>query len=143
MPLGVGRTVAPQYVKFDTASNAYSLEGHLGYMPVDIRGIFERLRKRILNLDSSVKEEARKLYIAYKTTTDFVEIEPQKKRLLVILNVRWGEIDDPGALCRNVMHIGHDGNGEVEVSIDSFDEIEGVMDLIRQAFEKHSEEVYA
>jgi hypothetical protein len=82
--------VAPQYVKFDTASNAYSLEGHLGYMPVDIRGIFERLRKRILNLDSSVKEEARKLYIAYKTTTDFVDIEPQKKRLLVILNVRSG-----------------------------------------------------
>ncbi|MFL5657822.1 MAG: DUF262 domain-containing protein [Ktedonobacteraceae bacterium] len=143
MPLGVGRTVAQQYVKFDTASNGYSLEGHLGYMPVDIRGIFERLRKRILNLDSSVKEEARKLYIAYKTTTDFVDIEPQKKRLLVILNVRWGEIDDPGGLCRNVMHIGHDGNGEVEVSIDSFDEIEDVMDLIRQAFEKHSEEVVA
>ena len=41
------------------------------------------------------------------------------------------------------MHIGHDGNGEVEVSIDSFDEIEGVMDLIRQAFEKHSREVVA
>ena len=75
--------------------------------------------------------------------TDFVDIEPQKKRLLVILNVRWGEIDDPRGLCRNVMHIGHDGNGEVEVSIDSFDEIEDVMDLIRQAFEKHSEEVYA
>lgn len=144
MPLRIGGAVAPQYSKLaaDTGSNGYSLEDHLRYMPVNIRGIFERLRKRILNLDSSVKEEVRKYYIVYKTTTDFVDIELQKKQLRVILNVRLSEIDDPKGLCRTITHAGHLSNGDVEVSIHSLDQIEDVMDLIRQAFEKDSEEAY-
>lgn len=40
--------------------------------------LFEELRKRICNLDSSVREEFKKLYIAYKTTTNFVDVVPQK-----------------------------------------------------------------
>ena len=117
-------------------------EDHLRNMPFDIRGIFERLRNRILNLDSSLKEEIKKQYIAYKTTTNFVDIEPQKKRLLLTLNVRFGEIDDPGGLCRNVTRMGHFGNGDVQVSVTSLDQIEDVMYLIHQAFEKYTEEVY-
>src|SRR5699024_547753 len=35
--------------------------------------LFQELRKRIKNLDSSVNEEFKKLYIAYKTTTNFVD----------------------------------------------------------------------
>ncbi|MGZ6369084.1 MAG: DUF5655 domain-containing protein, partial [Ktedonobacteraceae bacterium] len=144
MPLRVGGAAAPQYAKLaaDTGSNGYSLEDHLRYMPINIRGIFERLRKRILNLDSSVKEEVRKHYIAYKTTTKFVDIQLQKKQLRVTLNVRLSEIDDPRGLCRTVIHAGHLNNGDVEVSIHSLDQIGDVIDLIRQAFEKHSEEVY-
>jgi predicted transport protein len=144
MPLRIGGAVAPPYSRLvaDTGSNGYSLEDHLRYMPVDIRGIFERLRKRILNLDSSVKEEVRKRYIAYKATTNFVDIELQKKRLLVTLNIRLSEIDDPKGLCRTITHAGHLSNGDVEVSIHSLDQIEDVMDLIRQAFEKDSEAVY-
>ena len=47
--------------------------------------IFEKLRKRIGNLDSSVREEFKKLYIAYKTTTNFVDVVPQKSRLRLVL----------------------------------------------------------
>ncbi|HZU00240.1 MAG TPA: DUF262 and DUF1524 domain-containing protein [Ktedonobacteraceae bacterium] len=144
MPLRIIGTVASQYAKLATniGNNGYSLEDHLKYMPLHIRGIFERLRKRILNLDSSVKEEVRRRYIAYGTTTDFVDIELQKKQLRVILNVRLSEINDPKGLCKAVIHTDHPGNGGVEVSMHSFDQFEDVMDIIHQAFEKHSEGVY-
>jgi len=54
-----------------------------------------------------VREEHKKLYIAYKTTTNFVDIEPQKKKLLVTLNMKFDEINDPKGLCRDGTNIGH------------------------------------
>lgn len=138
-----GGAGAVQRAKPTDDTGSYSLENHLKYMPVNIRGIFERLRKRILNLDSSVKEEVRKHYIAYKTTTNFVDIELQKKQLRVTLHVRLSEMNDPKGLCKIVAHPGHLNNGDVEISIHSLDQIEDGMDLIRQAFERHAEEIYA
>jgi uncharacterized protein with ParB-like and HNH nuclease domain/predicted transport protein len=144
MPLRIIGSLAPQYAKLatDMSSNGYNLEDHLKHMPLQIRGIFDRLRKRILNLDSSVKEEVRRRYIVYRTTTDFVDIELQKKQLRVILNVRHSEINDPRGLCKAVIHTDHPSNGGVEVSMHSFDQFEDVMDLIHQTFEKHAEGVY-
>jgi predicted transport protein len=57
----------------------YTIEDHPHLVEGEaMRPLFEGLRKRILNLDSSVKEDILKLYIAYKTTTNFVDIVPQK-----------------------------------------------------------------
>ncbi len=141
--LAVKLWAAPQYAGLGTnaGSNGYSLEDHRKHMPFDIKGIFERLRKRILNLDSSVKEEVMKSCIAYSATTDFVEIEPQKKRLLVTLGINAREINDPKGLSKNGKHTGLFDSGEVQVSVTSLTQVEDVMDLIRQAFEKHTEEV--
>jgi predicted transport protein len=141
--LAVKLWAAPRYAKLETdaGSSGYSLQDHLKHMPFDIRGIFERLRKRILNLDSSVKEEVRKSYIAYSATTDFLEIELHKKWLLVTLNLSSGEINDPKGLFKNSKHTGQFSNGEVQVRVTSLGQIEDVMDLIRRAFEKHIEEV--
>lgn len=141
--LAVKLWAAPQYAGLGTnaASNGYSLEDHLKHMPFDIKGIFERLRKRILNLDSSVKEEVMKSCIAYSATTDFVEIEPQKKCLLVTLGINAREVNDPKGLCKNGKHTRLFDSGEVQVSVTSLTQVEDLMDLIRQAFEKHTEEV--
>jgi len=116
---------------------------HAEYLQGDILTLFEALRKRILNLDASVREEFKKLYIAYKTTTNFVDIVPQKSRLRLSLNMRFDEVEDPKGLCRDVTNLGRWGNGDVEVGLSSLDQLDDVMVLIRQAFEKHSEELAA
>lgn len=126
-----------------TASeDEYSLS-NFEYLNGEILELFEALRKRIINLDASVREEVKKLYIAYKTTTNFVDIVPQKSRLRLSLNMRFDEIDDPRGICVDVTDKGRWGNGDVEVGIAATDEIEYVMFLIRQSFEKHTDEVYA
>lgn len=104
-----------------------------------MRPLFEELRKRILNLDSSIKEENLKLYIAYKTTTNFVDIVPQKNRLRLSLNMKFHEINDPEGKCKDVTDKGRWGNGDVEVGISNFDELDYIMFLIRQSFDKNSE----
>jgi len=115
----------------------YSLE-HYELTP-EMEVLYNKLRQRMLNLDSSVSEEFKKLYIAYKATTNFVDIIPQKKRLLLSLNISIDEINDPENLCRDVKNVGRWGNGDIEVSISTQDEIEPIMTLILQAFDKQFE----
>jgi len=100
------------------------------------RGLFDALRKRILALDPVVGEEILKYYIAYKAETNFVDIVPQAKRLVLALNMEFGEVYDPRGICKDVTGLGHWGNGSVEVHVYDLDELPYVIGLARQAFEK-------
>src|SRR5690606_25547820 len=110
----------------EAAVDEYSLD-NFEHLHGEMSDLFESLRKRILNLDSSVREEVKKLYIAYKTTTNFVDIVPQKSRLRLSLNMRFDEINDPEGKCNDVTDKGRWGNGDVEIGVSSHDEIEYVM----------------
>jgi uncharacterized protein with ParB-like and HNH nuclease domain len=89
----------------------YTIEDHPHLVEGEaMRPLFEELRKRILNLDSSVKEDILKLYIAYKTTTNFVDIVPQKNRLRLSLNMHFDEVNDPKGICKDVTDKGRWGN---------------------------------
>lgn len=107
------------------------------YLQGYILNLFEALRKRILNLDASVTEEFKKYYIAYKVSTNFVDIYPQKNRLRLILNLNFDELVDPKGLCKDIT--GWRMNGDVEIGFSSLDQLDDVMNLIRQSFDKHSE----
>ena len=100
--------------------------------------LFQLLRKRILNLDASVTEEILKIYIAYKTDTNFVDVVPLKSRLNLTLNVKFGDIQDPKGLCTDVTGNNKWGNGDVEVRLTSADQLDDVMVLVKQSFEKHT-----
>lgn len=123
-----------------TRSYALNETNYGAYLQGDVLELFEQLRKRILNLDSSVREEIKGYYIAYKTITNFVDVQPQKLRLRLTLNMRFDEIVDPLGVCRDITNLGRWGNGDIEVSLDSQDDVENVMFLVEQAFEKHRED---
>jgi predicted transport protein len=66
-------------------------------------------------------------------------VVPQKHRLRLTLNMHFDEIDDPKGMCKDVTNLGRWGNGDVEASFSSPDQLEYIMSLIRQAFAKHSD----
>ena len=103
--------------------------------------LFEALRQRVLNLNASVREEILKTYIAYKLETNFVDVIPYKSKLLLTLNVNIDEIDDPQEFCRDISAVNHWGNGNVELSFTSMDDIDTVMYLVEQAMERQLDEV--
>lgn len=121
------------------SSNGYTLESY-PYLQGATRSLFDQLRQRILSLDDSVREEYKKLYIAYKTTTNFVDVVPQARQLRLSLNMKFSEINDPKGLCRDISGVGRWGNGDVEIGFSSLDQLDDVLALIRQSFEKHWEE---
>ena len=119
---------------------AYSLTDHSENLQEHIMDLFQRLRTRILNLDPSVREEIKKWYIAFKTTTNFVDVVLQRKQLRLSLNMKFSEINDPRGLCRDVTNIGRWGNGDVEVVLSSMEDLDYVLHLIEQSYELHREE---
>lgn len=119
-------------------ASIYTLENY-EFLKGDLLNIYLALKKRILNLDPSVREEYKKLYIAFKTSTNFVDIVPQKVRLRLSLNIDFAEIIDPEGICRDVKDLGRWGNGNVETYIYSLTELDAIMDLIQQAFDKQVE----
>lgn len=50
--------------------------------------------------------------------------------------MKFAEVSDPKALCKDVTGLGRWGNGDVEFALSSLDEIPYAMGLVRQAFEK-------
>ncbi len=99
--------------------------------------LFNSLDKRITNLSPSVKREYKKLYVAYKLDTNFVDIVFQEKRLRVSINMKFADIVDKYGICKDITGIGRWGNGDAELFFEHLDEIEKVMDIITQSFNAH------
>ena len=114
----------------------HTINDHPNLLTGEMRGVFEALRKEVLALDPCVTEEFLKLYVAYKAETNFVDVIPQAKRLRLMLNLAFSEINDPRNICRDVTGLGRWGNGDVEVAIASIDELPYVMSLVRQSLER-------
>lgn len=66
----------------------YSIEEHMIKPNEKIKALFLKLRERILGLDENIKEEPKKLYIAYKLATNFVDVEVRSKDIKLYLNVK-------------------------------------------------------
>lgn len=120
--------------KLKTAKHEYTLDSHKYINEEPIKSLFEKIRTKICNLDSIVSEEPKKLYIAYKSSTNFVDIIPYKTSLVLSLSIPFDEINDPKEKCRDVEGVGRWGTGLTEFKLYSFDDIDYAFDLIKQAF---------
>lgn len=120
--------------------SVYNIE-HYDHLQGEMLELYRQLEKRILNLDATVRVEFKKLYIAFKAQTNFVDVVPQKKRLRLSLNTQFDKIKDPKGYCKDVSGLGRWGNGDVEVGLENLSQLDYIMDLIEQAFEEQVESV--
>jgi len=132
----VPNDVLSSYRPVKEKTEEYTINNHPHLMKEPLHRIFEAFHKEVLAIDPCVTEEFLKLYVAYKAETNFVDIVPQAKRLRLSLNMHFNEIYDPKGICKDVTGKGRWGNGDVEVGLNSLEELPYVMGLVRQAFEK-------
>lgn len=116
----------------------YTLEQYK-HLQGDMLDLYNGLKKRVLNLDASVRVEFKKSYIAFKAQTNFVDVIPQKNRLRLTLNSEFDSIKDPKGICEDVSELGKWGNGDVRVELENLNDLDDVMELIEQAFEEQFE----
>lgn len=133
--LDAATVAAYQPTKVGT-TGGYTLQDHPYLLAPGMHEVFEAFRKEVLALDPCVTEDFMKLYVAYKAETNFVDIVPQAKRLRLSINMAFADINDPKKLCKDVTNLGRWGNGDVEISLKSLDELPYVMGLVRQSFER-------
>ncbi|WP_367695794.1 GmrSD restriction endonuclease domain-containing protein, partial [Helicobacter pylori] len=101
------------------------------------RELFDILRKEIKALDERVTENFVKTYIAYKFKTNFVDIVVQNKDLKLYLNMKFHELQDEKNLAKDRTNKkNHNGNGDVEVKLETKENIPYCLGLIKQALEK-------
>lgn len=104
------------------------------------RTLFQVLDNNILNLSPDIRREYKKLYIAYKLETNFVDIIIQQNRLRLSLNMKFNEIQDPHHLCRDITGLGKWGNGDVDLYFSDLSQIPLIMELIKQSYQKQTDE---
>ena len=72
----------------------YNIEMHLKIASKETKNLFLNLKEMISSLDESITEEAKAKYIAYKLTTNFVDLVILKNSIKAFLNVPSGKLND-------------------------------------------------
>ena len=126
------------YQTVEKPAERYSLETY--DTNVFTKTLFEVLDRRIQNLSPDVKREFKKLYVAYKLDTNFVDIVFQKQRLRISVNMKFSEVIDPNGICRDITGIGRWGNGDVELYMEHTSDVDQIMENVEQSYRLQADE---
>lgn len=126
------------YQTVEKPAERYSLEAY--NTNVFTKTLFEVLDRRIQNLSPDVKREFKKLYVAYKLDTNFVDIVFQKQRLCISLNMKFSEVIDPNGICRDITGLGRWGNGDVELYMEHTSDVDQIMEIVEQSYRLQADE---
>lgn len=118
----------------EQVKQSYDID-HYG-MDMFTKLLYLKLHETIMEVEPKAKEEFKKLYIAHKLKTNFVDIVPQKAGLRISVNLDFDEVYDPEGICRDVTDLGRWGNGDVEIRFESLEKLGAVMEIIKQAIDK-------
>lgn len=134
-------TLAKYSFTVEKERNLYSLSDHpFLFLSSERIELFERLDRDLKALDLSISRHVLKVYIAYKAETNFCDLIPLASKLLLSLNVPFGELVDPRGVARDVSKLGRWGNGDYEVHLDQNSDYDYVFGLVRQAFDLQLDE---
>ncbi len=100
------------------------------------RELFDILSKEIKALDERITEKFNQEYISYMFDKNFVDIVVQTKDLKLYLNMPFNELQDGKNLARDMTNKGHLGNGDIEVKLETKENIPYCLGLIKQVLEK-------
>ncbi len=113
----------------------YSIEDHIKNGKENSINLFNMFKYKIIELDQNIKIDPQKFYIAFKVNnTNIVDIEIQKNSIKLWINLKFGSLQDPRALAKDMRNIGHRGNGDYELSISDDKNFAYIYGLIEQSY---------
>lgn len=138
-PLFIGsprKKVAVKEISEDILLPVYTIEDHLKGKNESVHALFTALQEGIFSLaeEGEIVEKPNKMYIGFKHGKNFCEVKLQANGIKLWLDILYEELSDPHGLGRDVAKVGHHGTGDVEVKLNSLDDVENVLALIEQAY---------
>lgn len=125
----------------------YTENYHLDKKSKESIELYYALRNRILDEYPDIEIVPAKMYIGFKLKdklkgSTIISIKPMKDNLKIIVNTKKGNLDDYLNKTRDVSNVGHLGQGDYELKINNKIEIDYVMELFKQSYDKRLEKIF-
>jgi predicted transport protein len=103
----------------------------------ELRSQYDSLEAFLLGLGDDVSTKSLRYYVAYRRIKNFacVQVHAQAGQLLVFLKVNPDDVPLEEGFTRDVRAIGHQGTGDLELRIDSLDDLERAKPLIEKSYD--------
>ncbi len=115
---------------------AYTEDDHFTHSSESNIRLYKLLKEKIMNL-GEISIEPKKLYIAFKSGSNICDIELQRSKLKIFINIPKGKLEDPEGLAEDVSQKGHWGNGDYQFLLDDERMIDIAMAFINQSYNFH------
>ena len=119
-----------------TDSVEYTEEEHIYKCNPAIKEFYFTLKEKMLAM-KDVTVSFRKLYISFKGTRNICDFVFKRDKIKVTINLKIGELHDPKDLAENVKEKGHWGVGEYRLTLYGDEDVEDIMDIIKQSYKKN------
>lgn len=97
--------------------------------------LYDSYSKKLLNTFGALKKETGKFVIFFnKGTRNILSIEVQKNAIKVTINAKYGKLKDSKGILRDVSNVGHWGNGDYQVKLDSEEHLDYICEIIKQIY---------
>lgn len=105
--------------------------------PQHLKDLYADLENYLLELGDDVIKKEAKAYYAFRRLKNFacVEVHPHSQNLLVYVKAHLDDVALEPGFTRDVTNIGHFGTGNLEIVIDSGEDIEKAKPLILASYE--------
>ena len=117
------------------ATQTFTFNDHIKGKSKKVTELAYNVQEYILGLDSSIEENPRKMYVAYRTSQNIVCMEVQTQKVYLFLKLDPKIHKGPQGISRDMSNIGHYGTGDLEISISSNEDLEIVKPFIKLAYE--------
>lgn len=110
----------------------YNEQDHFQGIDEEMVNLYTTFRDAIINLgDITVKPK--KQYLAFIANRNVVDISVQKNKIKMWINLKKGGLEDSKKLTKDVSSTGTWGNGDYELAINSDDDLEYILSLVKQS----------
>ncbi len=115
----------------------YTEEEHISKTNESIAELYQKFRQGIIQLADDVEIKPKKMDIGFrKDSKVFTDVCILKNSLKIWINLKKGKLDDPKKLAEDVSEKGHWGNGDYQIQVETDNDLQYIMSLIKQAIQQ-------
>ncbi len=98
--------------------------------------LYSQLKEKIISFGQDVKVEQKKHYTAFKKKSNFVCSKLQNSQIKLWIRIPKEKFNDTRKIARDVSKVGHQGTGNYEITFNSKDDLNYIVNLLKQAYEE-------
>lgn len=110
----------------------YTEDDHLIKAPEKIKELYHQIKEELLSM-GDIDIEYKKLYIAFKSNTNIVDLEIYNSKIIMFINLKKGKLPEGTSILKDISNVGHHGNGDYCIDLKSMEDFEKSIPYIKES----------